>query len=170
MKRGEPLKADPARAAERRARRETRRAGEVARPEDLAREARRVAREKPASSRVAHDAEQATGWHRHFASQQCVQCMAVPVSLRVRRERGLDLATIDGHHIIPKQDLKRWGLFARLWDWRNGIPLCRYHHARHEMAVQRVARELLPAASFAFADEINARFVLEDDDVYPVAA
>lgn len=45
MKRGEPLRHDPVRAAERRRRREERRAAEPLRPEDAAREKRRADRE-----------------------------------------------------------------------------------------------------------------------------
>lgn len=167
MKRGRGLTHNPARAAERRRRREARRAAEDPRPEDAAREARRTARERPESARATHDHAQASAWHQHFARQRCVMCVAAPVPADVARERALDLATIDGHHIVPKQDLKRWGLFALLWDLRNGLPLCRYHHFRHESAYQRVPRRLLPAAAWKFADEINARFVLDDDRVYP---
>lgn len=52
MKRGKPLRHDPVKAAERRERRETRRATEPPRPEDIAREARRKARETRRQTRV----------------------------------------------------------------------------------------------------------------------
>jgi hypothetical protein len=177
MNRGKPLRHDPARAAERRERRERRREAEGPRPEDLAREARRVAREAPASALEVEDRAASRAWNRAAEAQGCVMCAAeldghdrFPVSARTRRERAWDLAKIDGHHIIAKQALKRWGLFALLWDVRNMLPLCRYHHFRHEQAYQRVPRDLLPRRAREFAREINAEYMLDDDDVYPVAA
>jgi len=169
VKRGKGLSHDPARAAERRQRREARRAAEPPRPEDAAREARRAAREAPQSA-TDHDRDGAREWNRAARRAGCAMCRHRPPAAWVRRERAADLARIDGHHCIPKQDLKRWGLFSRLWDLANMLPLCRYHHFRHEDAYERVPRELLPPEAFAFADEIGARYVLEDDRVYPVAA
>lgn len=156
MRRGSGLSHDPARAAERRARREQRRAAEAPRRETVSRAG---ARDDGASRRA---------WQETVTAAGCVMCKAFPVDAATARERRMDLAIIDPHHIVPQQDLKRWGLHVLLCDPRNGIALCRLHHARHELAYQRVPRSLLPAAAFAFAREINAVFVLEDDAVYPV--
>lgn len=171
MKRGKSLSYDPARAAERRARREARRAAEAPRPEDTVRELRQLRqleRDGKVKARMTVDeAADRRFWRQMVTKGGCVMCKAFPVDGRTRSERGADLTVIDGHHVVAKQDLKRWGLHARLWDIRNGIALCRYHHARHEAAMQRVPRELLPAVAWEFAEEINAEFVLDDDRVYP---
>lgn len=157
MKRGAGLSHDPARAAEKRARREARRAAEPPRPEDIAREA----------TGTPDDATDHRVWHARVKAGGCVMCAAYPMSAADVRERWSELAAIEAHHIVPKQDLKRWGLHARLWDPRNGIALCRLHHARHELAYQRVPRRLLPPAAWQFAAEIGAEFVLDDGNVYP---
>lgn len=169
MKRGKPLRASPQRAAERRRRREARRAEQDPRPEDVAREARRAARDQPASSLSAQDREAGRAWNTAACRRGCVMCKIDEVDRQTRQDFGWELSKIDGHHVVPKQDLKRWGLHALLWDLRNMLPLCRYHHFRHEQAVQRVPRELLPAPAWEFADAIGARFVLEDAAVYPLA-
>lgn len=171
MKRGKGLRHDPARAAERRRRREERRQADGPRPEDVAREARRVARDAPESARIVHDHDAARAWNAQARREGCVLCAHEPPDDEVRRTRGWDLATPAGHHVVPRQDLKRWGLHRLLWDVRNMLPLCRYHHDRHEYTPgARVPRALLLPRNFEFADEIGARFVLEDDDVYPLAA
>lgn len=164
MKRGAGLSHDPARAAEKRARREARRAAEAPRHEDVVRELRASS----SDAAVARDDTTARRlWRSKVTAGGCVMCAAFPMSAGEVRERWGDLAAIEAHHIVPQQDLKRWGLHARLWDPRNGIALCRLHHARHELAYQRVPRALLPAAAFEFAAEIGAEFVLDDENVYP---
>ncbi len=160
------LSHDPAKALERRLRREQRREAEPPRPEDAAREERRTAREA-AKTAAGEDRDGQRAWSAAARKAGCAMCKATPVNADVRRERGADLARIEGHHLIEKSELRRWGLLAALFDPRNMLPLCSYHHARHTLAFERVPRELLPAAAFEFADEIGARFVLEDDRVYP---
>lgn len=173
MKRTRPLRADPKKAAERRARRETRRA-EDARPEDVAREIRdlaRAGRRKPAQrgttgSDPYGDAAAKRFWREQVTAKGCVMCAACPPSREVRAAFGPDLRWIQGHHVIPKQVLKRTGLSAFLWDVRNGIGLCAYHHERHERQREPVPFDLLPAAAFEFADEIDMRHHLDTDRRY----
>jgi hypothetical protein len=167
LKRGKPLTANPARAAEKRARREARRAAEGPRPEDVVRELR-VGSSDEAAARDDTTARRA--WQAKVTARGCVMCAASPVDAATRAERWPDLSQIDAHHVISQDKLKRWGLHARLWDARNGIALCRLHHARHELAYQRVPRRLLPRAAWQFAAEIGAEFVLDDENVYPQQA
>jgi hypothetical protein len=167
MNRGKGLRHDPARAAERRRRREERRRQDGARPEDVARDERRAAGGQGSPRSVEEDPDGRRLWGQHFERQPCVVCEDCPVDEQTARERRADLAKIDGAHIIAKDRLISWGLRHLKWDLRNGLPVCRYHHFRHDDAVQRIPRRLLPAKAFEFADEVNARWVLEDDDVFP---
>ena len=89
-------------------------------------------------------------------------CRAYPVEdPQIRVAHAVDLRTIQGHHIIEQQHLKRHGKREHLWDPRNGMGLCAYHHARHTHWRQRVPRELLPPAVYDFADEIGLPWLLD---------
>lgn len=170
MRRGGRIRVDPVLAAERRRRRELRRQAEGPRPEDVTREARRVADQDPRSpttDRSPHVARDSGEWYRHVTAGGCVMCAEFPVDQRTARDRAGDLDWIQGHHPIERDKLKRWGLAHLIWDKRNGLGVCAYHHGRHTHAVQRIPRRLLRPETFEFADEINARFLLEDDAVYP---
>lgn len=81
---------------------------------------------------------------------------------------------VEGHHILPKRDIKQWALSEGLttadaqkylWDERNGLPLCVDCHQRHETAFQRVPRRLLPDSAFEFAKEMDLDYLL--DRYYP---
>lgn len=173
LRRAKGLQHNPQRAAERRRRREERRAAEGPRPEDIAREERRRTGGQGAPRDVEEDPDGRRAWGAYFARLPCVMCEDCPVDPTIVRERPVDFAKIDGHHVISKDRLIAWGKRALKWDLRNGVPLCRYHHFRHEEATkpeQRLPRRLLLAPAWVFADEIDARFVLEDDHVYPLAA
>lgn len=173
MNRGKPLRANPARAAERRARREARRAADGPRPEDVARAERQATGGQGARRDDEEDPDGRRLWHLHFSRLPCAMCEDTPVPADVARERRADLAYVQGHHVISKDRLISWGLRLLKWDIRNGVALCRYHHMRHEYAVrrdQRLPRRLIPAPAWAFADEIDCRWVLEDDAMYPPAA
>lgn len=96
-------------------------------------------------------------WKMTVTRGGCVMCAANPPSKELRHDRWADLACIDGHHIIGKQDLRHEGLLdEHEWDERNGVGLCRYHHARHEHWKERCPRELLPVIVFEFATELDA--------------
>lgn len=47
-------------------------------------------------------------------------------------------------HVVSKHTLKRRGLRKLLWDAANGVPGCYRIHRRHDMAVERIPRALLP--------------------------
>jgi hypothetical protein len=74
---------------------------------------------------------------------------------------------LDPHHVIAKQALKKHGLSSQLWNADNGIPLCRRHHERHETAVERVPKALLPLKAILFAQFFGLEHLL---DRYPEAA
>jgi hypothetical protein len=166
MNRGRGLSHDPARAAEKKAKRLARRAA-AARPEDAAREERAAAGGQGAPRSVEEDPDGRRLWGQHFERLPCVMCEDCPVDPETARARRADLAKIDGAHLISKDRLISWGLRHLKWDLRNGLPVCRYHHFRHDYAVQRIPRRLIPAEAFEFADEIGARWALEDDAVFP---
>jgi len=173
LQRNGRLTYDPQKAAERRARREARRAAEPPRPEDIARQERRTARQapqSPAERRASSD------WHRAVVAGGCAMCRRFPPDPQTYRDRQIDIDWIQAHHLIEQQWLKRWAPDYR-WDVRIGLGVCRWHHGRHTDAVQRIPRSLIPAAAFACADEIDegtgahpARCLLEDADVYPLDA
>lgn len=68
---------------------------------------------------------------------------------------------LQGHHVIPKQRLKRLGLHAHLWDQRNMMVLCSICHARHEVAFRRLPRALLTSDNEEFAAELGVDWMLE---------
>lgn len=119
------LKADPVKAAERRQRREQRRATEPPRPEDIAREARRKAREAERQPRATLvRATKATPTKRRpiseaspeqrsaVAKRACVVC----------REQPTDPAHLIPAGMCPDGD----------GDPRAVIPLCRTHHREYD--------------------------------------
>jgi hypothetical protein len=95
-------------------------------------------------------------WKRTVSRGGCVMCRATAGCIEPARELAhpSDLRRIEAHHIITQQQLKREGFEAWLWDARNGMALCGWHHPRHHNYRQRVPRELLPAGVFAFAAEL----------------
>lgn len=122
---------------------------------------RRPKREKPAAEweleRVAREA-----WHLAVVSRgSCLMCRAFPVSDEIRAAHGPDLNVREGHHVIAKRHLKAHGLTGRLWDSDNGMGLCRYHHARHEKAIQRIPLALLPTRAVRFAREVGLDWILD---------
>lgn len=100
----------------------------------------------------------------------CAMCQAarrepplcVPVTEDVREHFHNDLLRLEGHHLIPKGDLKREGKPPRVrYDLRLMLTLCRYHHTRHENFVERVPAELYPASVYEFAVEHDVLWRLE---------
>lgn len=104
-------------------------------------------------------------WKREVTRGGCEMCHAFPVDEHVRRQRALDLRTIQGHHLIEQKRLKSRGLEAHLWDVRNGMGICVYHHTRHGDYIQRIPRELLAPAAHEFAEEVGLTWLL--DHLYP---
>lgn len=94
-------------------------------------------------------------WKAAACRAGCVMCKAFPVPPELRNGRLADFRTIEGHHVLAQRHLKRNGHGDRLWDTRNGMGLCRYHHGRHESWMQRVPRELVAGDAMEFADEVG---------------
>lgn len=104
-------------------------------------------------------------WKLTVCRGGCVMCRAFPVAPEDRRGREPDLRRIEGHHIVPKRWLRNTGYGSRLWDTRNGMGLCRYHHGRHELRMQPVPFDLLPDGAYEFAIEVELDWLV--DDTYP---
>lgn len=83
---------------------------------------------------------------------------------------------LDGHHVLPKQLLKRefqFGTAGRtsdgghrslaelLWDPRVGVPVRRWHHDQWENARLSVPRAVLPAEVETFAEEVGLQWWIE---------
>ena len=64
-------------------------------------------------------------------------------------------------HVVSKQTLKRRGLRSLIWDAANGICGCYAIHRRHDLAVEKIARDLLPPRCIAWATEHGVLVDLE---------
>jgi hypothetical protein len=80
----------------------------------------------------------------------------------------------EAHHVLPKAAIKKFvaGLqlakpeaaerLARLlWDFRNGLPVCRRCHSRHTSAYKRITIVLLTRKHRQFARELGLEHLLE---------
>jgi hypothetical protein len=54
-------------------------------------------------------------------------------------------------HVVPKRTLRRRGLEHLVWDPINGVPGCYRLHRRHDNAVEKIPRELLPERCVTWA-------------------
>lgn len=155
---------DPVKAAERRLRREARREAEGPRPEDLAAQARRTAREaartraplKRSRPEPVEMRPPRAEWDIKTKASVCAVCGS-----RV---------SVTGHHVVPLRMLKVNGVPRELWyDVRNHLPLCDEPsptrcHKRHELYVKRVPRALVLAKApeaIDFADEVGLLHLFE---------
>jgi hypothetical protein len=104
-------------------------------------------------------------WQMCVTRGGCVMCRAYPLTREQRAGREPELRRVEAHHITAKRHLKNHGLNSHMWDPRNGMGLCVYHHHRHEHWMQRVPYELVPDDAVEFADELGLLALLEHD--YP---
>lgn len=125
-------------------------------------DSRRVRRREVAPVDVAL---QRRYWRTAATSGGCVMCLHFRPTADEVASHGIDLKLLEGHHVLPQQLLKREGLHGKLWDVRNGLGLCRYHHARHESYAQRVPRDVVPNDAFDFADELGLGWAIDRE--YP---
>lgn len=95
-------------------------------------------------------------WKQAVTRGGCVMCRHCPPTRQERQELG----PIQGHHILPKADLKTYGHADKLWDVRNGMALCELHHTRHERWKQRVPFSLIPISAIEFAIELELEWLL----------
>lgn len=120
------------------------------------------------------EAERRRYWKQTACREGCVMCNALrrgspaiqEIPDLVRRDRMVELREIQGHHILPKNALKRRNLEEHLWDERNGVGLCEYHHGRHTNYVERMPRDLLPPVVYDFAAEIGVDYLIDYE--YPL--
>lgn len=106
-------------------------------------------------------------WRTEAVRHGCAMCrhFPLPVGHPDLHVFFADLQFMEGHHVLPKALLKREGFPGKLWDARNALGLCRYHHARHENYVQRVPRDVVPNDAFDFADELGLGWAIDRE--YP---
>lgn len=103
-------------------------------------------------------------WKRDPQRGRCARCGLDAAGLRARRD---PYPRLEGHHILPKQAIRRFATEYQLdavrllWDARNRLVLCRLCHSRHESAFDRVPRSLIPAEAWEFADALGLRWKLE---------
>lgn len=64
-------------------------------------------------------------------------------------------------HVVPKQTLKRRELRHLLWTPENGIAGCERIHRRHDLAVEKIDRALLPQRCIDFARKHGLMDALE---------
>lgn len=115
--------------------------------------------------RKSPDPVAAGEWHRWVVREPCAMCRAFPPDAAARTHRAFELRRREAHHVVPAQTLRREHLDAHLYDERNGLSLCQYHHQRHENGTQRIPRAVLPAAAFEFAAELGLDWLI--DRMYP---
>lgn len=104
-------------------------------------------------------------WKSAVTRGGCVMCKAFPLTPKQRLGREAEIRDIQGHHILAKRHLRVHGYAQRLWDIRNGIALCSYHHHRHEWRIQPVPFTLLPDNALEFAAECDLLYMIESE--YP---
>lgn len=120
-------------------------------------------RRPPAKS--PSDRLQSQSWFMAVTRTRCVMCRRAPVAREIRDAHWADLTIREGHHVIAQRFLKVERRADKLWDLRNGMCLCRWHHARHESHAERVPRAALPAAAVQFARELGLEWLLDRE--YP---
>lgn len=121
---------------------------------------------KPRRSRAVAPPEVAYArryWRASVTRGGCVMCREYPLSPAQRIGREQELSRIEGHHVLAKRHLHNEGYSDRLWDVRNGMGLCSYHHDRHERWMQRVPFRLVPDSAVEFADELRLLPLLEKE-------
>lgn len=64
-------------------------------------------------------------------------------------------------HVVSKHTLKRRGLRRHLWDIENGVPGCYRLHRRHDLAVEKIPRALLPERCIEWAARLGVLDSLE---------
>lgn len=119
---------------------------------------------KPKPAMTAKERAAARSWRAATIVDGCAMCLWMPPE-EVDVSRQPDLLHIVAHHVLPQQALKQEHLHAFLWDERNGIGLCDYHHTRHHNYIERVPRALVPAATTEFAYELELGWLLDAE--YP---
>ena len=113
-------------------------------------------RAKPKPTREPAEARAARLWWEAVTGKGKMPCAKCGSAWRIQ-----------GHHVIAKQELKRWARAHGvnpsdlLWDPDCGMPLCEPCHDNHERAHERVPRHLVPPKAVAFAHRLGLDYVIE---------
>lgn len=81
-------------------------------------------------------------------------------------EGGFCIGEVQGHHVIPKQTLRRRGFFFEMLDHRNRLPVCEHRHEQHTTGYKPIPRAALPPSVYEFAKELDLEWYL--DKHYPL--
>jgi hypothetical protein len=122
-------------------------------------------RRKPRRKEAYSDATSKKFWRAAVTRGGCVMCKHFPFKDHERVGREVDIANIQGHHILAKRHLRVAGAEHRFWDTRNGMALCSLHHHRHEFRMQPVPFYLVRDDALEFAAELGLLYVIENE--YP---
>lgn len=78
-------------------------------------------------------------------------------------------APLQAMHVVPKRTLRRRGLGHLVYDPENGVAGCYRIHRRHDLAVEKIPRRLLPDRCVRWAERHGVIDALErhwpDDDL-----
>jgi hypothetical protein len=102
----------------------------------------------------------ATGWtQRVFAlyGNLCVVCS----------KPGRPVRAVQAHHATPKRTIIARGDNELAYDQRNGVPVCKRCHERHETATRRIPRSKLPEGVIRWAYEHDFGWYIDKRDIYP---
>lgn len=92
--------------------------------------------------------------------------MCARLTLTDRRALPGDTRTLQAHHVIRAQTMKRAGLPPEaVMHPAAGVALCAHHHAQHHAHADRVPREVLLAATVEFLVALGLRADLDRE--YP---
>lgn len=74
------------------------------------------------------------------------------------RARDADDERFHAHHALSKDALRKRGLYAYVWDSRNGVWVAEAAHMAHEHTggEHRITRDSLPASVWEFCAELDA--------------
>jgi len=159
MKRKARLRANPSKT------REWQQRSRERAPRQRARKGKRVPwweQTNPTPRREEKDTPGANGWTQRVFTLHGRRC-------RVCGKRR----AVQGHHVVPRQvivtapHLTREQRAMLAYDARNGLPVCLRCHERHELAVQRIPFEALPASVVEWAVEHGFEDRVFDERVYP---
>lgn len=68
---------------------------------------------------------------------------------------------IQACHVIPKQSLRRRGLYEHVYDPRNGVAACYRAHRRSDAGIERFPVETFSREFWQFADELDLTWLVE---------
>lgn len=76
-------------------------------------------------------------------------------------EGGECAGSVQGHHVVSREALRKRGLLAYEMDLRNRLSVCERRHSQHTNKFKAIPREVLPASVFEFAAELGFSYYLD---------